>query len=131
MAADAGDPDAYYKAGMCNLQGKGVPQNIHKAFTYFEQGMEAGDKDCTYQLGLMYEKGSGVQEDPEASAELIQRAADLGCLEAKDHIDNRHSAKRHGETIIDVDPDTPDIIAGFKGPEETGGIFGLFNRKKE
>lgn len=131
MAADARDPDAYYKIGICCLQGKGVPHNIPKAFTYFEQGTEAGNRDCIYQLGLMYEKGSGAEENPELSAELIQRAADMGCLEAKSHIDSRFSVKKHGDIIIEGDLDTPDIIAGFKGPEETGGILGLFNRKKE
>jgi len=44
---------------------------------------KAGDPDAQYNLGVMYLKGLGVQRDPQAAADLFERAANQGAATAR------------------------------------------------
>ena len=69
-AAENGDADAMYELGYMYHFGKGVPQNHHKADSWYRKAAgwyrkaaEKGDAHAMYKLGGMYVSGRGVSQD--------------------------------------------------------------------
>ena len=55
-AADAGDAQMAYKAGVMLKEGNGVEQNTEQAFAYFEKAVQAGDMPAAWDLmNLIYD----------------------------------------------------------------------------
>jgi uncharacterized protein len=49
--------------GVMYANGRGVPQNVVVAATWYARAARRGDPTAQYLLGLMYDKGQGVPQD--------------------------------------------------------------------
>lgn len=72
-------------AGMY-FEGLGVPKDIQKAVSYYEQGSQYGDSGCSYSLGKIYEDCILPECDREKGIELAEKyyeeAAELKHVQA-------------------------------------------------
>ncbi|MEM1086559.1 MAG: hypothetical protein AAGH90_02440 [Pseudomonadota bacterium] len=77
-ASKAAMTDAYWKTGICYLEGSGVPQDDAKAFKWVSKSAEAGDQSGLISLGVMFATGQGTEVDSLGAAEAYRKAAMLG-----------------------------------------------------
>ncbi len=61
--AEQGDASAQLRVGLLYAQGKGVPPDQKKAFTWIRLAADQGLHDAQYFLGLLYEHGKGIPQD--------------------------------------------------------------------
>ena len=59
LAADHGHPIALHYMGMVYYEGKILPQDYHRAITYFFIAEAQGIIDSSFMLGVIYYKGGG------------------------------------------------------------------------
>lgn len=71
-------PEALRERGKCFEQGKGVQQDLKKAFEYYERASGKGDTEAQLALGRFYEFGVEVDPQPAKALELYKKAADAG-----------------------------------------------------
>ncbi|MEM1037344.1 MAG: tetratricopeptide repeat protein [Pseudomonadota bacterium] len=76
-ASKAAMTDAYWKTGMCYLEGSGVPKDDATAFKWVSKSAEAGDQSGLISHGVMLATGQGTEIDSLAAAEAYRRAAML------------------------------------------------------
>ena len=62
-AANDGHAGAQYKLATFYIEGKQVPQDIHKALEWFEKAANQGMKDAQYKLAAIYYQGAGIPKD--------------------------------------------------------------------
>lgn len=74
--ADAGNVDAQHNLGVLYGEGRGVPQDLEKAFELFSRAAENGSADSTFNIARMYMAGLGVERDQAKGLELLRKAAD-------------------------------------------------------
>ena len=60
-----------------------VEEDRRNAFIWFQKSAEQGDIDAVYFLSRCYERGEGTAQHPGKSRELLQKAAELGHMEAQ------------------------------------------------
>jgi TPR repeat protein len=70
-----GDTAAAYELGMLYFQGKGVKQDLDKAFEYFRMSAEGGYEDSFAAYGGMYENGYGTKKDPVKAYDWFTKSA--------------------------------------------------------
>jgi TPR repeat protein len=75
QACDAGDAEACIGLGQIYGQGRGVPEDLPRSFSYFERGCTGGNGVACWVLGNEYRNGTHVGSD-EARASTYYRA---GC----------------------------------------------------
>lgn len=75
-AAEKGDKDAQYYAGLMFADGQGTKKNIPEAVKWYEKAAEQNQPDALYALARFYVLNIGVQMDPKKAVELYGRAAD-------------------------------------------------------
>jgi TPR repeat protein len=61
-------------------------RNFAEAATWFRKAAGLGNADGMNTLGVLYTRGLGVPKSITAAAGLFQKAADLGCVVAKDNL---------------------------------------------
>lgn len=88
LAAKEGDVTSYVYLGNCYMLGYGTEVDKKKAVNWFEKASNAGIADGKYLLGLAYLHGDGVEKDVDYAIKLINDAAELGSVKAKDYIIN-------------------------------------------
>ncbi|CAD8203238.1 unnamed protein product [Paramecium octaurelia] len=84
-AAELKDSEALINMGLIYEQGyEGVSIDFAKAFNAYEESSKLGNAKADFHLGLMYEAGKYVKKDVNFAIQRYQRAAQLGCQEARD-----------------------------------------------
>lgn len=73
-ASEKGNLRALTALGLAHLTGNGVPVDLDRAFSYFEQAADT-HPEARFQLGLCYLLGRGVTIDAEKAAENFLKAA--------------------------------------------------------
>ena len=66
---------SYNELGVCYELGEGVPKDLHRAASLYEEGANAGNRLASYNLARCYELGLGVERQPEKAVEHYQKAA--------------------------------------------------------
>ena len=69
--------------GTMYAQGRGVAQDLEKAFDLYQLAANQGFAPAQHNLGLMYEQGRGVAQDLKKAFELYQLAANQGFAPAQ------------------------------------------------
>ena len=60
------------------FSGKYIPQNLYKAFYYYEKASNLGNKTAMAMNGMLYMEGFGCTKNPEKGIELIRKSAAAG-----------------------------------------------------
>lgn len=83
------DGDALSQALLAEMyyQGKGVPVDYAKAFSWYIASAEQGVSFAQCNLGIMYYNGEGTQEDIQEGVKWIKKAAEQGHVGAKEILD--------------------------------------------
>jgi len=77
VAAQAGDAEAQYGAGVKYLRGSGGQEkNAGEAFKWFTKASDQGHPAAQLELGVMYLKGVGVARNDREAVRLIRSAAE-------------------------------------------------------
>lgn len=76
QAADKGDHDAEFEAGMRYYEGKGTAQDRPAAVEYFRRTANGGLAHAQHNLGVLYRNGDGVDSDPAQAVAWYRKAAD-------------------------------------------------------
>lgn len=76
-------------------------ENNDEAFYWYQQAADRNDAAGLFGLGSMYGKGEGTDKDPVKSGQLIERAAQLGHVEAMRVYAH---ALEHGQLGLAADP---------------------------
>ena len=81
-AAAKGDPSAEFEIGARFAEGRGVPQDLQQAVSWYQRAAAQGFAPAQYRLGSMFERGLGVKTDLAKARVWYQRAADQGIVKA-------------------------------------------------
>ena len=85
---DRADESAVSTCPFCR---RPTPDSQEKVFEGIMGRVESGDARAIYQLATHYEDGDfGLPVDRAKALELLQQAADLGCIEANSRLGNRY-----------------------------------------
>jgi hypothetical protein len=71
-AAEGGDAEAGFNAGLCHQQGRGVPQNLERAVHFYRLAADIGHVPASTNLGLV------LLSRPDLSGSLEEAEARLG-----------------------------------------------------
>lgn len=85
-AAELGDGDGYYRAGLCFNDGFGCEKDHGRAIDCFESGGRIGNADCICALGICLEFGIGCDVDYERAVRMYSAAADIGSATATNNL---------------------------------------------
>lgn len=77
-ATNSADARAQYMAGMTNLLGQGIRQNIPEAVRWLQQSAKSGVLQAQVALAGLYDVGQGLPLDAARATELRQQAARAG-----------------------------------------------------
>ena len=78
QAAAQDHAHAQYNLAVMYQKGDGVPENMQKAFFWYEKAAQANLAIAQYNLGMIYFEGKIVEKDEAKAKELWQKAADQG-----------------------------------------------------
>ncbi len=81
-AAAKGDPAAEFEVGARFAEGRGVPQDLQQAVSWYQRAAAQGFAPAQYRLASMYERGLGVKVDLARARVWYQRAAEGGVVKA-------------------------------------------------
>ena len=81
-AAANGDPAAAFELASRYADGRGVPQDLPEAATWFERAAAKGLTPAQFRLGGLYEKGLGVRKNLDTARRLYAAAAEAGHAKA-------------------------------------------------
>lgn len=81
-AAAKGEPSAEFEIGARFAEGRGVPQDLQQAVTWYQRAAAQGFAPAQYRLGSMFERGLGVKTDLAKARVWYQRAAEQGIVKA-------------------------------------------------
>lgn len=84
--AAKGDPQACLELGDRTLEGDGVPRDVAKAATLYEQAAKAGAADGWFRLGKIYHDGLLDVPDYGKALDYFTTAAKAGVVEAQHNI---------------------------------------------
>lgn len=87
-AARAGHPDAQNIVGNYYFNGEDIKQDLNKAFNFYQMSSAQGHMYGMFNLGLCYAKGNGCQLNMDIALEWIEKAANEGCPEAQEWLNN-------------------------------------------
>lgn len=82
-AAQQDHPEGLREYADCLFYGKGIKEDLAKAFTNYLKGANLGNIRCQYATGYCYGSGTGVEEDQKLAFYWYKRAADVGDGEAQ------------------------------------------------
>jgi len=78
LAAGQGSAEAQNSLATLRLNGMGVAQDTHAAFSFFESAALAGLREAHYNLSILYFNGIGVRRDTPRAGEHLLVAARAG-----------------------------------------------------
>jgi len=76
IEAELGDMDAQFTLATMYLTGKGIRQDLRKAFEWYSKSAEQGLADAQKNIGAMYCEGLGVEQDYNKAAEWLNKSAE-------------------------------------------------------
>lgn len=82
-AATRGDAEAQYYLGLLLLSGKGVEQDLGRAFDWFLAASEGGNMHAQFELSKAYSRGQGTEANPQEALRWLEEAAGAGLPEAQ------------------------------------------------
>ena len=82
-AAERGDASSQNSLGALYETGRGVPQDLTEAASWYRRAAEQGHADGQFNLALAYALGRGVPQDRRTAAAWYQRAATQGHASAQ------------------------------------------------
>ncbi|ANQ48184.1 sel1 repeat family protein [Flammeovirga sp. MY04] len=71
-----------YFLGMTYLNGKEVPKDLNKSFSYFKKAADNGHAKAAYEVGLFYKEGLTGTKDSKLACTYFLKAANEGIREA-------------------------------------------------
>ncbi len=80
--AEAGITSSKTLLGVLYETGRGVPQDLELAASWYELASDDGDPQAALRLGLLYLSGAGVETDKKKAAEQLEKAAAADIPEA-------------------------------------------------
>ncbi|MCC6527527.1 MAG: SEL1-like repeat protein [Polyangiaceae bacterium] len=92
----AGNADGCAVVGDALRIGRGLPQDVRRAFETLDRACRDGSELGCAQLGVMYAEGSAVRKDPERAVALYDQACGAGVPRACVDLGN---AYRHGNGV--------------------------------
>jgi localization factor PodJL len=101
-AALAGDPVAAFEIAARYAEGRGIPQDMAAAVSWYERAAEAELAPAQYRLGSIYEKGLGIPQDFAAAQEWYTLAADAGNVKAMHNLAVLHAEGAGGEPDLEL-----------------------------
>lgn len=120
-AAAAGDSRAQFIIAGRYLDGEGVPQDLGKAFYWYQQAAARGLPLAQYRLAMLFELGKGVEADAPRALLWYERAADGGNIRAM----HNAAVLAAGETAGKAD--YPKAFRWFTAAAERGFRDSQFN----
>ena len=81
--AEQGDASSQFLMGVLYAGGKGVPQDLTKAASWYRRAADQGYGPAQANLGTMHLDGAGVERDLDEARRLLQLAADQGLAQAQ------------------------------------------------
>ncbi|KAL4230009.1 hypothetical protein ACF0H5_010397 [Mactra antiquata] len=89
LSANHKNTEAEYSLALCYQHGYGVEENMCKAASLFSKAADKQHPEALYSLAVFYRDGlGGLPKDIDYSKELMKQAADNGCEEAINEIQN-------------------------------------------
>ena len=120
-AAAKGDPSAEFEVGARFADGRGVPQDLKQAVTWYQRSAAQGFAPAQYRLGTMFERGLGVKADIARARVWYQRAADQG------NVRSMHNLAVLGTGRDGAEPDYATASRWFKAAADHGLTDSQFN----
>ena len=121
-AAIKGSVDAQLTLGHLHFHGaRGLPADVHKAFSYFSKAASAGDPTAYAQLGNMYAQGIAVDQDNITALEYFRKGV------AKDHPPSQNGLGYMYMHGYGVERDYKRAVEYFKAAAERGNAEAQFN----
>lgn len=99
-AADAGNTEACFYAGLCCQEGVGIEADYERAMKYYRIGENVGDPFCIHQIGVMYGRGLGVPKNTQMAYEYYLKASEGNVPEALQNIAVFYDTGELGEADI-------------------------------
>lgn len=82
-AVAQGLPEALHHQGLLHYRGLGLPQDLRKALSSFEEAATRGLAEGQFMAGLMHYRGEGVKRNPERAYHWLAQAARQGHAQAQ------------------------------------------------
>ena len=86
-AANQGVMQAHNNLAALYMEGKGVRQDVHKAFEHFRKAAEMGDANAQLNIGILYAWSKEIPEDKLKAYENLKAALKSGKPEAGKYLD--------------------------------------------
>ncbi len=80
--AEAGITSSKTLLGVLYESGRGIPQDLPLAASWYELASNDGDPQAAFRLGLLYLAGAGITADEDKAALQLEKAADANIPEA-------------------------------------------------
>jgi len=78
QAAEQGDADAQFQAGMIYAMGQGIAEDDKQAADWFGKAAKQGHGEAQTKLGFMYATGKGVAQNFSSAIDWFYKAAEQG-----------------------------------------------------
>ncbi|MCL4768283.1 MAG: sel1 repeat family protein [Hyphomicrobiaceae bacterium] len=82
LAAANGEPSAEFEVAARYAEGRGIPQDLKEAVSWYQRSAARGFAPAQYRLGTHYERGLGVKADRGRAKAWYRSAAEKGNLKA-------------------------------------------------
>jgi localization factor PodJL len=120
-AAARGDASAEFEIATRYADGRGIPQNLAEAATWFERAASKGLAPAQFRLGGLYEKGIGVGKNVDTARRLYLAAAEAGNAKAMHNLAVLYAEGVEGK------PDYQTAARWFRKASDHGVIDSQFN----
>lgn len=105
------DPDSQYRSGLRYLKA----DKPTKAFECFQAAANANHAKAQFELANCYFLKRGTGQDEGKAKEWCEAAVKNGCGEkAQDFLKVLNAKPGSGSMVINIDPETGNMIVGFK-----------------
>jgi TPR repeat protein len=101
-AADQGNSEGQFKAGLYHLMGYGCDQNEKEAFAFYLKAANQDHEGGCFSLAEMYESGWGVEANKEEAKNWYKKAANLGDPDAQMSLGRIYVAEKIMEMVTSI-----------------------------
>lgn len=119
--AEAGITSSKTLLGVLYETGRGIPQDLELAASWYELASNDGDPKAALRLGLLYLSGAGIEADKKKAAEQLQKAAAADIPEALYNLALLHQEGR----VLPNDPEQ--IKTLLERASETGDVDAMLD----
>ncbi len=112
-------PEALFRLGEIYKRGIGTEAQPEKAISFLQKATDLGHGPSMAELADCYEQGIGVAADPDQAKQLYQNCVDQGNVQVSSALERLATTADSAANIVD------------NVKKKSGGLFGLFRRKKK